>query len=122
MRLGKRRAGTSTAFIDAIDNEVLLMFSADADGNTLVSFCLYDAHGELVAKNEGPHFYPEGLKVESAEGELLLEIPTEPEAIVRYRLFNHGGQLLTSSDGARTQIFGFLRMESGVADNHARSR
>ena len=78
MRLGKRRAGTSTAFIDAIDNEVLLMFSADADGNTLVSFCLYDAHGQLVANNEGPQFYPEGLTVESDEGELLLEIPTEP--------------------------------------------
>jgi hypothetical protein len=122
MRLGKRRAGTSTAFIDAIDNEVLLMFSADPDGNTLVSFCLYDAHGGLVADSDGPHFYPEGLTIHSVDGDLLLEIPTEPDAIVRYRLFNRSGQLLTSSDGARTQIFGFLRMEAGVADSHARSR
>ena len=114
MRLGKRRLGTSTAFIDAVENEVLLMFSADDDGKTLVSFCLYHADGALIANSEGPQYFPEGLTVQGSDGNILLEIPTQSDASVRYRLFNRFGQLLTYSDGARTQIYGFLRMESGV--------
>jgi len=68
----------------------------------------------------GPQFYPEGLTVVAPDGDLLLEIPDQPDAIVRYRLFNRGGTLLTCSDGARTQIYGFLRMEQGT-ENRARS-
>jgi hypothetical protein len=113
MRMGSRRAGTSTSFVDSELSEVLLTFSSGEDGSTEVSFCLYDSLGVLVKDSEGFQRFPEGLTVRDALGELLLDIPAEADAFVQYRLFNRSGRLLTWSDGARTQIFGFLRMEHG---------
>ena len=113
MRMGSRRAGTSTSFVDSELSEVLLTFSSDETGSTQVSFCLYDSQGALVQDSEGFQRFPEGLVVRDACGELLLDLPAEADAFVQYRLFNRSGRLLTWSDGARTQIFGFLRMERG---------
>jgi hypothetical protein len=115
MLLGTRRAGTSTSFIDSECGELLLSFTSDHEGNTRVAFCLYDARGTLVDQNESPQTYPEGLTVRDEAGELLLDLPSKPDAPVQYRLFNKTGRLLTWSDGARTQIFGLLRMEHAAA-------
>ena len=113
MQLGNRRAGTSTSFIDSEFSEVLLTFSSDETGSTQVSFSLYDCAGALVQGSEGFQRFPEGLVVRDALGELLLDLPAEANGSVQYRLFNRNGRLLTWSDGVRTQIFGFLRMERG---------
>ena len=115
MLLGTRRAGTSTSFIDSECGELLLSFSSDHEGNTRVMFCIYDSRGMLVDQSESPRTYPDGLVICDEGGELLLEIPSRPDAPVRYRLFNKTGRLLTWSDGARTQIFGLLRMEHAAA-------
>jgi hypothetical protein len=115
LRLGTRRAGTSTVFVDSELGETLLSFTSDSDGSTRVSFCLYDSQGTLVNQSDGLQPYPDGLRVCDGDGMLLLELPADRDASVQYRLFNRGGRLLTWSDGARTQIFGVLRMEHGVA-------
>ena len=46
-----------------------------------------------------------------AKGELLLDIPRDQSANIRYRLYNAEGNLLTWSDGARTKIYPNLRMD-----------
>jgi hypothetical protein len=116
MRLGTRRAGTSTSFVDSELGEVLLKFSSDEDGNTKVAFCLYDEHGVLVTDSLGLQPYPEGLTVRDVMGETLLDLPARADGPVCYRLFNRTGRLLTWSDGSRTQIFAFLRMEHGMVE------
>jgi hypothetical protein len=45
---------------------------------------------------------------------LLLDVPADRGSHIQYRLYNGSGDLITASDGARTQVFGLLRME-GVA-------
>jgi hypothetical protein len=113
MRLGYRRLGTSTSFVDASSDEVLFKIASDETGAVLVAFRIYDADGSLVAESDGLQRFPEGLTLNSQDGDLLLGIPCDSDSPIRYRLFNRDGRLLTCSDGARTQIFGFLRMEAG---------
>jgi hypothetical protein len=48
--------------------------------------------------------------VKSPDDEVLLEIPAHLEESLVYRLYSREGQLLTASDGQRTQIFASLRM------------
>jgi hypothetical protein len=55
-----------------------------------------------------------GIAVRCNASELLLEIPKKAGANLQYRLYNSDGQLLTWSDGTRTKIYPYLRMD-GVA-------
>lgn len=111
MRLANRRPGSSTSFIDAATGDVLLEVSSDRDGALLVSFCLYDDQGTLVARTEGFERLREPRRVVDSSGEVLLDLPADPSTPVRYRLFTRGGDLLTCSDGVRTMIYGSLRMQ-----------
>ena len=113
MRLGIRRPGTSTAFVDASSGEVLLRVASAEDGRPSVYFRLYDSTGCLTAESDGLKSFPGGIKVQSGDGELLLEVPVEMGSHLQYRLYNRDGALLTWSDGARTRIKGLLRMEAG---------
>ncbi len=112
VRLGNRRPNTAIMFIDSHSEEVLLQVASDPDSVPLLGFRLYDAAGELAAESDGMHMFPDGLTVTSAKGELLLQSPANPMGALIYRLYNRRGDLLTYSDGTRTQIFGFLRIES----------
>lgn len=110
MKLGWKRPGSSTSFVDSAKDEPLLQFTWEEGGRIRVAYHLYDASGVLVADSGG--LLPlAAVSVTSAEGELLLDIPADPDQHVRYRLYNADGRLLTCSDGCRTEIFGFLRME-----------
>ncbi len=111
MRFGDRQPGTSTTFMDASSAENILQLACDADGLHLVAFHLYDSGGYLVSDREGLEHYPEGVDVHSTGGELLLSVPEDADENIRYRLYNHDGELLTSSDGIRTMIYQRLRME-----------
>jgi len=51
---------------------------------------------------------------------VLLEVPAGQEDNLIYYLYNHKGQLLTTSDGKRTQIFGHLRMDGKAAGGPGR--
>lgn len=113
MRLGIRRPGTSTAFVDASSNEVLLRVASDEAGRPSVYFHLYDSSGCLAAESEGLDSSPSGLTIRSGDGELLLEVPMDLSGHIQYRLYNRDGALLTWSDGARTKIQRLLRMEAG---------
>lgn len=110
MKLG-RRPGTFTTFIDSFAGETLLKVQSDEEGISLFSFHLYDSSGVLVLDSEGPRAFPNGTEVRSENQELLLLIPREPDASVQYRLYSRNGILMTCTDGARTQIFGGLRIE-----------
>jgi hypothetical protein len=110
MRLGGRRSGTITLFIDASSNEVVLKLQADPSGCTLVGFTLYDAVGRLVIDSPEPRSFPDGLTVTAADEEILLELPPDPDTHITYRLYSNSGRLLTVSDGKRTQVFNTLRM------------
>ena len=114
MKLGARKPGTSTSFVDSATDEVLLQFSWDADGIRHLAYHLYDADGSLVADSGG--VLPlEAVNIEGREQELLLNVPQDQNAPVRYRLYSRRGVLITSSDGARTQIYSYLKMEPGRA-------
>ena len=112
MRLGHRRPGTSTAFVDASSGEVLLRVASDDDGRPSVYFHLYDSSGRLTSESRGLESFPGGIRIQSKDGELLLDVPTELAGHIQYRLYNRAGALVTCSDGARTQIQGLLRMEA----------
>jgi len=114
MRLGNRRPGTSTTFLDAVSGEDVFQVASDEDGLVFIAYHLYDASGSFVAESAGLGHFPDGLTVRCAAGELLLDIPVDSAADIQYRLYSRTGQLLTSSDGARTKIYPPLRME-GVA-------
>jgi hypothetical protein len=111
-RIGHRRPGTSIAFVDAPTGEVLLRVGLDEDGCPFVYFRLYDSSGSLAAESGGLDSLASGLTVRSGDGELLLDVPAEPEAHLQYRLYNRNGVLLTCSDGASTKIQALLRMAS----------
>ena len=111
MKLGAKRPGSSTCFLDSVLEEALLQFSWKEDGSIEMAFHIYDALGQLVADSGGDA--PVAAVVILAEdGEVLLDIPAGPDLHIRYRLYNQTGRLLTTSDGARTQIFSYLKMES----------
>ena len=84
----------------------------DDEGRPLIYFYLYDSMGHLVAQSGAASSFPGGLKIRAIDGELLLEIPTAPDAPLQYRLYNRNGDLLTCSDGACTKIQPCLRMEA----------
>jgi hypothetical protein len=111
MRLGGRRPGFGTAFSDAFSADVLLKVLTDDSGANLVSFRLYDCRGEMVAESEGLQTFAGGKEIRDQQDELLLLIPSEPEACLEYRLYSSLGTLLTCSDGARTQLFGGIRVD-----------
>ena len=113
MKFGDRQPGTSTTFIDAASAESILQLASDVDGLHLVAFHLYDSGGSLVAECEGLESYPDGVSVHSSSGELLLAVPKNDDENIRYRLYSHDGELLTSSDGVRTMIYQRLNIEGG---------
>ncbi len=77
MRLGDRRTGSRTLFVDNSSEDVLLEVVSVEDGCSLVAFKLYDRHGDLVAEAPEPASFPAGISIRSLENELLLEIPPE---------------------------------------------
>lgn len=111
MRLGGRRAGSSTQFVSASGDEVLLEIAVDDAGKPVVAFHLYDSDGNLVKESKELKSFPRGLCVQSKSEELLLLLPGDPTGNVEYCLYDHAGQLLTCSDGRRTQIFSGLRVQ-----------
>jgi len=86
---------------------------SDEQGEVFITFRLYDARGRLVASSAGLEPAAAGRSVRGSDGELLLDVPIDIDAPIRYRLYNRDGLLLTSSDGERTKIYGLLRMEAG---------
>lgn len=110
MKLGGRRVGNLTIFMDSTCEEVLLKIETDSSGAAAVSFRLYDSQGNLVVDSPDAKSFPEGISIRAADDELLLEIPPLETATISYCLYSKTGKLLTSSDGVRTQIFGGLRM------------
>jgi hypothetical protein len=112
MRLSGRKSG-STLFIDSSCDEVLLQVLVDEAGTPRFAFKLYDSTGKLVMDSPEPRSFPEGLCVKSLDDELLLEIPTDLDRALVYRLYGQTGRLLTYSDGQRTEIFPFLHMGGG---------
>ena len=111
MRLGGHRPGTITSFVDGASGDVLLQVASAANGEPRIAFRMFDGHGNLVSDSDGFQSYPGGLLVRDAMGELLLLLPAEPEGNIQYRLYSSSGRLLAASDGARTQIFGGLRLD-----------
>jgi hypothetical protein len=111
MRLGGRRPGTLTSFIDAFSEDVLLQVTTTESGQTLVSYHLYDSKGSCVAFSDGLETFRKGREVRDEMDELLLLIPVQPESNFEYRLYSRKGVLLTCSDGLRTQLFGGIRIE-----------
>jgi hypothetical protein len=104
--------GTSISFVDAPSGEVILKIGLAADGCFLICFHLYDSSGYPAAESEDVSPFPDGVRVESGDGELLLDLPAALDADIQYRLYNRSGQLLTSSDGICTRIGACLRMEA----------
>lgn len=99
--------------MDAPTGEVLLRVGLGEDGYPVVHFRLYDSSGCLAAESEGLESFPDGLLVRSEDGELLLDVPAEPDGHIQYCLYNQKGVLLTCSDGVSTRIQALLRMEGG---------
>jgi hypothetical protein len=115
MNVAGRRPGSSTTFLDASSEEAILQFAADGEGVSFMAYHLYDAGGSFVADSSLEQF-PEGIEVRCGGGEVLLAVPSDPEASLHYRLYNSRGDLLTSSDGVRTMIYPQLRMEGVSRD------
>jgi hypothetical protein len=113
MRTGRNRPGISTDFIDNEFQEVLLRIGCSADGEPLVAFRLYDCTGALVAQTDAFTRFPTGITVQASDGTVLLNVPEPPLDSITYALYNRQGHLLTCSDGQRTQVYAFLRMEKG---------
>ena len=126
MRLGLRRLGTSLSFVDAPSGEVVLKIGLAADGCFLICFHLYDSSGCPAAESGGISPLPDGVRVQSSDGELLLDLPAELDADIQYRLYSRSGELLTSSDGVCTRIGPCLQMEawprSGIASYYSHRR
>ncbi|MGD0765178.1 MAG: hypothetical protein ABR978_02590 [Dehalococcoidia bacterium] len=98
--------------MDAPTGEVILNIAIDAQGFLTIEFHLYDSSGHPAGESGEVSSYPAGVSIRSGDGELLLELPVERDANIRYRLYNRRGELLTSSDGLDTKIGPCLRMES----------
>jgi hypothetical protein len=113
MRAGRNRPGLSTDFIDSASDEAILRIGCSASGEPKLAFRLYDSEGKLVSATEGFASFPEGVTIVAECGDVLLNVPASPESHISYRLFNRQGRLLTCSDGSRTQVYAFLRMEKG---------
>ena len=111
MRLGRRRAGTSIAFVDTTTDEVLFRVSVDQNGRASISFRLYDSNGCLVAESGGLRLFTNEIRIQAEDGELLLEVPAEPHGDIQYRFYSRSGKLITCSDGVTTRIHSSLRME-----------
>lgn len=111
MRLEGRKPGNVTLFIDGSSEEVVLRIQIDDAGRPLIGFRLYDSQGQLVKDSNEPQAFPEGLNVTSPDGEVLLDLPAGHQGDIAYKLYSRGGHLLTLSDGLRTQVFSYLRME-----------
>jgi len=111
VRLGGRRAGSSTQFVAATGDELLLEIAVDDAGKPVVAFHLYDSDGNLVKESKELKSFPKGLSVHSKSDEVLLLLPNDPTGNVEYCLYDSTGHLLTCSDGKRTQIFGGLRVQ-----------
>jgi hypothetical protein len=120
MKLGGHRPGSLTAFVDGTTGEMLLQIAADPNGDPRVAFHLFDSNGNLAKDSDGFNAYPKGLDVRGANDEQLLELPNEPTGNVKYRIYNSEGRLLTTSDGARTQIHGGLRIEGAKAPSRTK--
>ena len=121
MQLTGRQPGSLMSFIDTSRDEVLLRFQIDPQGLPLIGFALYDASGSLVADAPELQSYPEGVTITAPDGEVLFAVQPGEPATVTYRLYNHKGTLLTVSDGTRTQIFGYLRMDGNkIGANRAK--
>jgi hypothetical protein len=99
--------------VDGPTGEVHLRVGLDEDGRPFVRFRLYDSSGRLAAESGGFESFPSGLTIRSGDGELLLDIPAEPDSHIQYRLYNRNGELLTCSNGVSTKIRALLRMEAG---------
>jgi len=114
LKLGNkpRTPGTSTSFVDASADEPLLQVAWDKDGLVQLAFRIYDGSGQLVADSGGLAPVCEGVTIVDEAGEILLDVPANADEHIHYRLYNSKGLLLTYSDGSRTQIFGFLKMEA----------
>ena len=100
------------AFVDAPSGEVLLRVTTGPEGDVLVEYRLYDSTGSLVSASREPRRLRKGLTVHCPGGEVLLDVPSNTEKHLAYRLYNKNGHLLTFSDGSRTMIYGELRMEN----------
>ena len=122
MKFGDRQPGTSITFIDAGSAESILQLACDEDGLHLVAFRLYDSGGSLVAEREDLEHYPDGVSIHSSGGELLLSVPNNADENIRYRLYGHDGELLTSSDGVRTMIYQRLRTEGSGRNRVAHAK
>jgi hypothetical protein len=120
MKLGGHRPGSLTAFVDGTTGEMLLQIAADPNGDPRVAFHLFDSNGNLAKDSDGFNAYPKGLDVRGANDEQLLELPNDPTGNVKYRLNNSECRLLTTSDGARTQIHGGLRIEGAKAPSRTK--
>jgi len=112
LRYGGRRPGTDISFVDSTSGERYLHVTTSEQGEILIAYTLYDSEGQLVADSDGPHADVAGKEVRDENNELLLLIPLLEEDHIQYRLYNDKGALLTCSDGARTQLFGGIRLES----------
>jgi hypothetical protein len=114
MKAGQRNVGSHTAFVDSISGEAVLEMASDGDGVEFIAYRLYDAQGTLTAESKGFKRLRRGLSISCKGGQQLLHIPARAEEPMQYCLYGPGGNLLTTSDGQRTRIFGVLRM-NGVA-------
>ncbi len=113
MRAGRNRPGLSTDFIDNQNQEVLLRIGCSLEGLPMAAFRLYDSCGGLVSETPTLTSFPNGINVVAPNGDVLLNVPVSTTEQITYRLYNRTGLLLTCSDGQRTQVFAFLRMEKG---------
>jgi hypothetical protein len=98
--------------MDAPTGEVLLRVGLDEDGCPFIRFRLYDSSGCLAAESGGIETFPSGLMIHSGDGELLLDVPAQPDSHIQYRLYNRNGEFLTCSNGVSTKIRALLRMEA----------
>ena len=109
--------------MDAPTGEVLLRVGLDENNCPRLHFHLYDSTGCGAGESGGPKSFPQGLKIYSSDGELLLDVPADLNADMQYRLYNQDGRLITCSDGATTKILPLLRMEAaGGQSSGAASR
>lgn len=120
MKLGGHRPGSLTVFVDSSSGEPILQIAADSNGEARVAFRLFDCDGNLVSDSQGFQAYPDGICIQQGEEQLLV-IPNDPSCHIQYRLYNQEGRLLTTSDGARTQILGGLRIEGAKAPSRTKS-
>jgi hypothetical protein len=120
MKLGGRRAGSITLFIDTASDEVVLKIQTDENGRPLVAFKLYDSYGQLVVDSPEPRAFPEGLCINSPDNEVLLQLPADQQGPISYKLYSRKGTLLTHSNGERTRVFASLRMDGKTASARTR--